>query len=207
MKPNRQSTYREEVDKLRIGDMVAFTGKRGIFTKLIKVFAKEPTHVASYYGKDERERHIIVEAVEGIGVIASVLEDRVRNYNGFVDFCYLDPSIGGGDVSAAIAEMRDLVGLNYSMFGAIFGGGFEYLIRFSSSAWKLFLGRAFLRNMFCSKLSYRVLKAYGVPLKHLGADETPTPSQLWLLACWKERVRVKPGASLGLEYEAPGGTA
>lgn len=202
MKPTRQSTYREEVDRLRIGDAIAFTGKK-VYSKWIKRFTGEPTHVASYYGKDAQGRHIIVEAVEGHGVVASILEERVQTHDGYVDFYYLDEAIGGGNVSAALAEMTSMVGLEYSMFGAIFGGGLEYLLRFSKAAWKLVLGRALLKNMFCSKLVYRVLKVYGVPLKYLGIDETPTPSQVAKLACWKERVRVKPGASLGLEFGEP----
>ncbi len=202
MKPSRQSTYREEVDRLRIGDAIAFTGKK-VYSKWIKRFTGEPTHVASYYGRDTQGRHIIVEAVEGHGVVASILEDRVRIHDGYVDFYYLDEAIGGGDISAAVGEMTALVGLEYSMFGAIFGGGLEYLLRFSKAAWKLVLGRALLKNMFCSKLVYRILRVYGVPLKYLGSDETPTPSQIAALSCWKERVRVKPGASLGLEFGEP----
>lgn len=200
MRPTRQSTFGEEVSRLRIGDMVGFTGRRSFYSKMIKRFTGEPTHVASYFGHDEDGRAIIVEALEGHGVIASVLEERVRSHDGFVDFYYLDQSIGGGNVPAAKTEMTSLVGIEYSMFAAIFGGGLEYLLRFSKSAWKLVLGRAMLKNMFCSKLVYRVLKVYGVPVRYLGKDETPTPSQLARLSCWKEVVRIKPGASLGLEF-------
>jgi hypothetical protein len=181
MPRTRQSSYPAERQNLRPGDVIAFVGRRGLFSWAIRTFTKRPTHVAPFaWMHEDSERVVLVEALEGKGVIPSYLSERIEGYYGEVYIMKLGTS-HRFDPEKAAEYLRGMIGTPYSMFGALLS---------ALGHWFRWGGKAMLNAVFCSKLAWIYLQRGGIQRPFLGNDETPTPNQLRNLPVWREFVQV-----------------
>lgn len=185
MAPTEQATYMSIRGDIKPGDSVMFVGSGGLFSWAIRTFTGRPTHVAPVAwleDPDGRNRVVLVEAIEGKGVVWCYLSERIAAYNGSIYVAKLGSTIkrdglGIGDF------LRERIGLGYAMMDAILS---------APSQWFRIPGRERLEALFCSKLDWQS-KRYGGKINpaFLGNDPSPTPHQLAKLPCWSRFIQIK----------------
>ena len=185
MPPTIKAEYRDIRWSIRQGDTLAFVGRTGFYSRMIRIFTGRPTHVApiSWIEDDAGTPRVkLVEALEGKGVIASLASERIESYDGEVYLLRLDPAI-----------LRDAEGIGRFLDGKI-GTGYSLLeaILSAPGQWFRWPGKDRASALFCSEID-RQSKVYGGRISKalMGKDETPTPAQLVRLPIWKEFVQLK----------------
>jgi hypothetical protein len=182
MPPTRQSKYQDIRPLIKPGDCAAFIGRTGFFSWAIRTFSGRPTHVApvAWIESDSAPRVVLVEALEGKGVVWSYLSERIEGYDGEVYIMRLDPTLRFDSAKSA-EYLKNMIGTPYSMFGALFS---------AVGQWFKWGGKSLLNAVFCSKLAWWALYRGGILSIFLGRDQTPTPNQLKRLPVWFEFVQV-----------------
>lgn len=180
-----QSSYSVIRWSIRPGDSLAFVGRRGIYSWLIRTFTGRPTHVAPVAWIEDSQgepRVVLVEAVEGKGVVWSYASERVGEYDGNVYLMRLDPNISRGE--KGIGEwLKDRIGIGYSMLEAVLS---------APGQWFRIPGKDRGKALFCSELDWRSkVEGGSISVTWMGDDETPTPNQLKNLPIWLEFIQIK----------------
>lgn len=185
MAPTKRGRYEDVRPHIRPGDSLMFVGGDGVFSWAIKTFTGVPTHVAPVaWLEDPRgaNRVVLVEALEGKGVVWCYLSERIESYQGSVYLACLDTSmrINSGGVGS---YLKDQIGREYSMRDAVLS---------APSQWFRIPGRERKDALFCSKLDWQS-KVYGGGIHQvfMGRDRSPTPRQLAKLPIWSGFVQLK----------------
>lgn len=180
-----QSTYAAIRSQIEVGDSLAFVGRNGLFSWLIRTFTGRPTHVAAVQWVDDdggTPRVVLVEAIEGIGVVSSYASTRIEAYDGQVYLMKLDKNIAVH--RRGISDwLQGMIGQPYSMVNAILS---------APSQWLRIPGRRRANSLFCSKLDW-LSKSEGGRMNqaYLGRDASPTPNQLKRLPIWEKFIQIK----------------
>jgi len=183
MPPTKQSSYGIMRSQIRTGDFLAFVGRAGLFSWAIRTFTGIPTHIAPVAWVEDADgdpRVVLVEAIEGKGVVKTYASERVSDYKGEVYLLRIDPLISF-DPARASKFLMSAIGQRYSMINALLSG---------PSQWFRIPGRDRKNALFCSKLAHQVLRMSGVNPSWWGKDMSPTPRQFIKLAIWKEFVQL-----------------
>ncbi|MEB3210065.1 MAG: hypothetical protein VKL39_01865 [Leptolyngbyaceae bacterium] len=194
--PLQYGNYAQLRQYLMIGDMIAWTGG-GVFGTAIKAFTGEPTHVGAVRRIEEagRGRVMLVEAIEGKGVVQTYLSERIAEAKGTVDIYFRDRRIPFSESKAA-EYLDGIVGMDYSMAGAVFQGGLGGAIPVIGR----FFGKDVFRDaLFCSRVLDQMARAAGVPEEYLFNDQTPAPNQVARWKMWANRYRVWPEVAVPIE--------
>lgn len=185
MAPTRQGKYEDVRPHIRPGDSLMFLGESGLFSWAIRTFTGLPTHVAAVARIDDprgKNRVVLVEALEGKGVVWCYASERIEQYKGRVYLACLDTSIRCNH--AGVGEfLQGQIGRDYSMRDAILS---------APSQWFRIPGRERKEGLFCSKLDWQA-KRYGGGIQEvfMGRDKSPTPRQLAKLPIWSGFVQIK----------------
>lgn len=182
MPSTKQSKYEDIRPFIKPGDVVAFVGRKGLFSWAIRVFTGRPTHVApvAWIESDTVPRVVLVEALEGKGVVWSYLRERIKDYDGEVYLMRLDPNFRFDSVKSA-DYLRNMIGTPYSMLGAIAA---------APGQWLRIAGKSVFNAVFCSKLAWFALSQGGLMKVWIGDDETPSPYQIRKLPVWAEVIQI-----------------
>jgi hypothetical protein len=181
--PTHRNSYDDIRPHLRVGDMLAFVGRAGLFSWAIRTFTGTPTHIAPIAWIDDpggEHRVVLVEAIEGQGVVKSYASDRISAYKGEVYVMRLDPMVAF-DMGAASRFLVSAIGQPYSMIDALLS---------APSQWFRIPGRDRAKALFCSKLAWRTLVQGRVNPAYLGRDRSPTPNQFMKLPIWCQFIQV-----------------
>ncbi len=185
MAPTRRGRYEDVRPHIRPGDSLFFVGEDGLFSWAIRTFTGVPTHVAAVARIEDprgRNRVVLVEAVEGKGVVWGYASERIDAYQGRVYLACLDTSIRC-DSAGVSNYLQEKIGSEYSMRDAVLS---------APSQWFRIPGRERKEALFCSKLDWQS-KRYGGRIHEvfMGPDGSPTPRQLAKLTIWRGFVQLK----------------
>jgi len=180
----RQSNYEAIRGGIKVGDSLAFVGRSGLYSRLIRTFTGRPTHFAPVAwieeGGDNRVK--LIEALEGKGVIMTYASERIAEYNGEVYLMRFNGSIPHNPARISL-YLEDQIGKPYALTEALLSG---------PGQWFQIPGTDRSNSLFCSELDWQSKRwGGGVSEEFMGFDRTPTPRQMAQLPIWLEFVQLK----------------